>query len=86
MLFSGKRNPLMRQPFKKSNNISNQDVINIVNVFNGKLDQLSTTMSEVRDLLAGGISYPSSNNKQEKKKYTSKNQDFLCSRTGYKFN
>jgi len=74
MFFLGRRNPLMRQSFKKSNSISHQDVMNIIKTFNNKLDQLNTTLLEVRNLLDNGISY-NSNNQQEKTP-TTKNQNF----------
>ena len=76
MLFFRKRNPLMRQRFKNSNNISVQDIINTINTFNDKLDQLNSTMSEVRDLLAGGVSYTTSNNDTGTKRSSNKNQEF----------
>src|SRR6056297_843675 len=72
MLFFRKRNPLMRQRFKNSNNISVQDIINTINTFNDKLDQLNSTMSEVRDLLAGGVSYTTSNNDTGTKRSSNK--------------
>ena len=80
MIFSEKRNPLMRQPLKRSKNITTvQDTAKIINTFNNKLDKLNNTMIEIRDLLSNGIQYnniSTINNTQNQKINNKQKEDF----------